>query len=171
MIYTEVRRKIKTGDMLLWRNHAGGGLRSTIERWFVSHGTASPYTHVGIAWVEHGRVWVMDVTTRGCAPRILSKAGDFDWIPAPSKLTPQALEFAFNGFGEFEYSKVQAVLGELGLLKVGADLQTQCAEYALTVWQASGMAPTTKATPAACADGGMTTWAAPIYSVTNEGRK
>lgn len=157
--------------MLLWRNHAGGGLRAIVERWFVSHGTASPYTHIGVAWVEYGRVWIMDVTTRGCAPRILSKAGDFDWIPAPEELSTKALEFAFSGFGEFEYSRFQAVLGELGLLKIGADLQSQCAEYALTVWQASGMAPTTKVTPAACADGGMTTWAAPIYNVTNGGRK
>lgn len=54
MKYEAIREQLKSGDMLLFRNHSGGGLRGILERWFVAHGTASPYTHVGVAWVEHG---------------------------------------------------------------------------------------------------------------------
>lgn len=171
MNYEQARSQIKTGDMLLFRNHVGGGLRATIERWFVSHGTGSPYTHVGVAWSEHGRVWIMDITTKGCAPRLLSSAGDFDWAPAPTALNEQALEFAFDGFGELTYSRIQAVLAELGLLKIGADMQSECAEYALTIWRKAGMPPTDKATPAACAEGAMLNWGASITAVENGGRK
>ncbi len=100
MQYAEARSKIKTGDMLLFRNHVGGGLRATLERWFVEHGTASPYTHVGVAWVEYGRVWCMDMTTKGCAPRLLSTCGDFDWAPSPAPLNDAGMAVAFEGFGE-----------------------------------------------------------------------
>lgn len=157
--------------MLLFRNHAGGGLRATMERWFVSHGTASPYTHVGVAWAEHGRVWCMDMTTRGCAPRLLSTCGDFDLAPSPTPLNEEALAFAFDCFGDLVYSKLQAVLAEIGLLKIGTDMQAQCAEYALTIWRKAGMPPTNKATPAACADGAMTAWGSAVYHVSNGGRK
>lgn len=48
-LYDQVRPRIKTGDMLLFRDHAGGGLRGVVERWIVRHSTASAYTHVGMA--------------------------------------------------------------------------------------------------------------------------
>lgn len=165
MNYQEIRDKIKTGDMILYRNHKGGGTRSVVERWFVTHGTASPYTHVGVAWVDHERVFLMDITTRGCAPRVLSKTGSFDWVPAPKELSETALCFAFNCFGEWEYSRWQAVMGELGLLNIGKDLQGQCAEYALSIWKIDGMAPSNLATPADCADGALSVWGSSITRV------
>ena len=165
MLYQQIRDKIKTGDMLLYRNHKGGGFRAIAERWFVSHGTASPYTHVGVAWVDHDRVFVMDITTRGCAPRLLSTTGSFDWAPAPKELSETALQFAFDCFGEWEYSRWQAILGELGLLTIGKDMQGQCAEYALSIWQTDGMAPSEKATPAACADGALSVWKTSITRI------
>lgn len=168
MIYSEIRDKIKTGDMLLYRNHQGGGLRATLERWTVSHGTASPYTHVGVAWVGHGRIWIMDITTKGCAPRLLSKTGHFDLAPAPMELSQGALNFAFEGFGELTYSKWQAFLGGLGKLNIGKDQLSQCAEYALTIWETSGMLPTNTATPSACADGALQRWGSSITFVTQE---
>lgn len=171
MIYPDARSQIKTGDMLLFRNHAGGGLRSMIERWFVSHGTASPYTHVGVAWADHGRVWVMDITTKGCAPRLLSTCGDFDWAPSPTTLNDAAMACAFDGFGELRYSKWQAFLAGFDALEVGIDKESECAEYALTIWHEAGIPPTDKATPAACADGALQTWGASITAVQNGGRK
>ena len=162
MKYTDARDKIKTGDMLLWRNHGGGPLRGIIERWIVAHGTATPYTHVGVAWAEHGRVWVMEITTKGCAPRLLSELGSFDWAPCPQPLTNAALEWAFGCFGEWEYSRWQAMLGALKRLVIGADNFGQCAEYALSIWARDGMAPTDTATPGACAEGAMRVWDVPI---------
>jgi hypothetical protein len=166
MQYADAREQIKTGDMLLYRNHQGGGLRAIIERWFVSHGTASPYCHVGVAWRDGDRrLWIMDLTTKGCAPRLLSKTGAFDWAPAPAPLTDAALGYAHDCFGEWVYSRLQAVEGELDSLSIGADKKGQCAEYALSVWRASGMAPSRRATPAACADGALYTWGSSILHV------
>lgn len=165
MKYSEARAKIKTGDMLLWRNHAGGSLRSVIERWFVSHGTASPHTHVGMALVALGRVWVMDITTKGCAPRLLSEEGAFDWIQAPKELSEAAQDYAFSCFGKWVYSRLQAVLGALKRLAIGADMNGQCAEYFLAICAVDNMAPTDTATPAACALGGMLNWG-PMTMVT-----
>lgn len=166
MEYAEARTWIKTGDMLLFRNHAGGGLRGIIERWFVSHGTASPYTHVGVAWVDGDRrAWIMDITTRGCAPRLLSSVGSFDWASSPKPLSATALRFAHDCFGEWLYSRWQAVLGALKSLVIGADKLGQCAEYAIAIWEIDGMAPTTTATPAACAEGALSVWKTSITRV------
>lgn len=171
MKYAEARLKIKTGDMLLWRNHKSGGLRATIERWFVEHGTASPYTHVGYAWVEHNRVWVIEITTKGCAPRLLSQVGDFDWAVAPKQGSEKALNYGFSCFGVWTYSKWQAIKGQLKTLIIGEDLSGQCAELAISMWRVDDMAPSTHATPAACAYGAMTEWGSSITYVDNGGIK
>lgn len=169
--YNEIRNKIKTGDMLLWRNHKQGGLRAIIERWFVEHGTASPYTHVGYAWADHNRVWVIEITTKGCAPRLLSQVGDFDWAPAPKEGSEKALNFAFSCFGVWKYSRWQAIKGQLKNLVIGADLAGQCAELAIAIWRVDGMAPTEYATPADCAYGAMVKWGSPVTYVDNGGIK
>lgn len=165
MKYSEARDRIKTGDMLLWRDHGIGPLRPLIERWIVRHSTASPHCHVGVAWVCFGRVWVMEITTKGCAPRLLSLTGQFDWAPAPRELSESALYFAFSCFGMWVYSRWQAVLGALKRLAIGADSFGQCAEYALAIWAKDGMAPTDTATPGACADGAMQVWGVPLTTV------
>lgn len=168
--YEHIRDRIKSGDMLLWRDHKGGPLRGIVERWIVRHGTASPYTHVGVAWADHGRLWVMDITTKGCAPRLLSTCGDFDWAPAPMELSERALAFAHGCFGEWVYSRYQAVMGALKRLTIGVDTVGQCAEYSLAVWQIDGMAPTEQATPGACADGALKTWGSALIYVNNKGQ-
>lgn len=165
--YEHIRARIKTGDMLLWRDHAGGPIRAVSERWIVRHTTASPYTHVGIALVWFGRVWVMDLTTKGCAPRLLSECGDFDWATAPRELSSAAVTFAFACFGEWVYSRWQAILGKLKRLVIGQDRKGQCAEFALAVWMQDGMAPTDEATPGACADGAMLVWRSSLMAVSN----
>lgn len=166
--YEQVRDRIQTGDALLFRDHHDGALRNKVERWIVRHVTASPYTHVGIAWVEHGRVWVMDLTTKGCAPRLLSRAGNFDWAAAPKPLSDTALQHAFSRFGELEYSRWEAFIAPFGFLKIGGNARGECAEFALDVWQQDGIAPCDIATPAAVADGVMQKWGASIVSVVSD---
>lgn len=170
MNYEDVRSKIKTGDMLLFRYHASQNLRTTIERWIVSHQTASPYTHVGIAWSEHGRNWCMDMTTKGCAPRLLSLCGDFDVAGSPMPLNEEALGFAFGKFGELQYSRWRAIGGALGLIDVKSERESMCAEYALAIYRKAGMAPCDIATPAMLASGAAITWGAPILSIKNGGQ-
>lgn len=76
----------------------------------------------------------MDITTKGCAPRLLSTCGDFDWAPAPAVLSDKALRYAQACFGEWTYSRLQAVLGKLKRLVIGQDSRGQCAEYCLAIW-------------------------------------
>ena len=166
MKYAAARTLIKTGDMLLWRDHAGGSIRSIVERWIVRHGTADPHTHVGLAWADHGRLWVMEITTKGCAPRLLSGCGPFEWAPAPAELSESALTFAHSCFGEWTYSRWQAILGALKRLVIGSDSVGQCAEYVLSVWRLDGMAPTDTATPGSCAAGAALVWDVPLTPVT-----
>lgn len=168
MKYAEARNRITTGDMLLWRDHKDGALRSIIERWIVRHGTASPYTHIGVAWADNGRVWVMDITTKGCAPRLLSECLPFDWSPAPEPLSESALNYAFSCFGVWTYSRWQAIAGAVKRLVIGVDTEGQCAEYALSVWRENGNQPSTIATPGDCADGAMEIWGSPLFNVIGE---
>ena len=165
MKYTDIRHLIKTGDMLLWRDHKAGSLRSVIERWVIRHGTASPYTHVGLAWKEYGRLWVMDISPKGCAPRLLSECDSFDWAPAPKALSDNALSIAFSCFGEWSYSRWQAILGGIKRLVIGKDKLGQCAEFVLYVLREDNMAPTDIATPGACAIGALQVWGSPITTI------
>lgn len=166
MKYSEVRPHLKTGDLLFWGEYKGGSLRSIIERWLVRHDTASPLIHVGMVWVDYERVWVMDITTEGCAPKLLSNCNDFYWAAAPRKLSDAGLTYAFHCFGKLTYSRWQAFLGSLKRLKIGADLKGQCAEFVLSVLNVDNMAPSTVATPAACADGAMKVWNAAMIAVS-----
>ena len=166
MKYAELRECIKSGDMLLWEGHATGDLRHDTEVELVEHATASNWTHVGVAWAEHGRVWVMDLATTGCAPRILSEDVPQGWIPAPRRLSDQAMAFAFSRFGKMTYSRWQAILGWAKRLVIGDDLAGQCAEYALEIYRVDGIAPSDVATPAACARGALARWpGASLYTV------
>jgi len=158
MIYETARPLIRSGDMLLWSRAGGWSSRGDLERHAVRIATESQWTHIGVAWAEHGRAWVMDLTTRGCAPRLLSSELPFWWIPAPRPLSEAALERAFARFGVLEYSRWQAVAGYLRWLDIGADLKGQCAEYALEIWRVDDMAPSTVATPYGCMAGAMRGW-------------
>lgn len=165
--YAKIRDSLKSGDMVLCRDSGLGSLRTRVERLIVKHGTASPYTHTGVVWKDLGRVWVMEMTTHGCAPHLLSTYGDFVLAYAPEELTEEALNYAHSQFGELTYSKWQAILGQLKHLTIGQDKKAQCAEYAISIWQKSGMPPTDIATPGACSEGAMLVWNSPLVSVKN----
>lgn len=165
MKYSEAREQIKTGDMLLWRNVQSSGARSVIEHWLVKHGTASPYTHIGVALVEHGRVSVMDLTTTGCAPRLLSSDVPCDWAPAPHELSEEALTFAFSCFGKITYSRWDAIVAAFVAFATGVEKPGQCAQYALSIWRKAGMPPSNFATPGACADGALSAWGSSITEI------
>ena len=170
--YAYIRPQMKTGDLLFWRNHKGGPTIGYLERFIVQAGTMSPYIHVGMCWVEGGRVWVMEITTRGCAPRLLSMTGDFAWIAAPQALSKEALWRAQSFFGEWTYSRWQAFTGWLGRLSIGKDLQGQCAEYVLTVLNDCEHLKFTNptATPQGVADAALMQWQTPLLHVSNPKR-
>jgi hypothetical protein len=165
MRYSKLRPRIKTGDLIVWAHRGNLRSRKGFETWLTRTAQQAPWTHVGVAWVEHGRVWVMDLTTRGCAPRLLSGDLPAYWIAAPRALGEPALHYAFSRFGELVYSRWQAVLGFLGLLRIGADLQGECAEYVLEIYRTEGIAPTDVATPAALVEAALAVWGRELVKV------
>ena len=53
--YSSIRSQVKSGDVFAW---AGNGIINDIIK-YVEHGL---YTHVGIAWVYSGRVFILQAT-------------------------------------------------------------------------------------------------------------
>lgn len=158
MSYTRHRSSIKSGDLLAWSSQGDWRSRHGLETHLTRIGTESEWTHVGIAWVEHGRVWVIELTTLGCAPRLLSDELPCAWLPAPRRLSDRALTYAFSRFGRLRYSRWQAVLGWLKRLTIGDDLAGQCSELVIEILRVDAMAPTDVATPAALIDGALRVW-------------
>lgn len=156
--YSDVREKLKSGDMVLWAAEPEGYSQHDMETHLVKMATESQWTHVGVLWVEHGRVFVMDLTTKGCAPRPLSEDLPVFIIPSPAPLSEMALRYAFSRFGRMVYSKWQALLGFMKRLTIGDDMSGECAEFVLEVYGVDGIAPTQIATPRDCFMGAMMRW-------------
>lgn len=131
MKYEEARPLIKTGDLLAWSSGSWktwSGIQINIVRLF----TRSEYSHVGMAYVAHDRVFIMEAVGAGVRLFPLSKEIPFYWIQKPHKLSRVATNFAFEHMGE-KYSKWQAILGGLKKLTLGEDNQWQCAEYVKSI--------------------------------------
>lgn len=124
--YTEARELIKTGDILGW-THAGGWFKSfynfkiNLVRLF----TRSKYSHVGVAVVLAGRVFILESVTGGVRLVPLSKFLPCDWADRPA-WSGDDLERAMSVCGE-PYSQLEAMLGALGE-NDDANGQWQCAE-------------------------------------------
>jgi hypothetical protein len=105
----------------------------------------SEYVHVGVAWVCGGRVFVLHEISGGVSITPLSHELPFYWIRS-GRWTPAAEEFALATVGQ-AYSKWQAVLAGLGLLRGGADDRWECAEWANQVLARCGHAVGDAMTP------------------------
>lgn len=145
MNYADAREKVKGGHLLAW-THRGFRSLYDIQLQIVRAFTRSEYCHVGIAWRVGGRLMVLEAVQTGVRIFPLSRLLPFYWIPVPAVWTPEAEEWALAQVGE-PYSKWQAVLAGLGLLKAGEDSIWQCAEYAQAVATGAGLVLVGKATP------------------------
>jgi hypothetical protein len=132
MRYAEYRGKIKSGDVLAWSFRGG---------WFDSWHSfkinavrlfqRSEYSHVGIAWVIAGRVFVLEsvvplvrsVPLSGLLPAyVISGRG----------LGRDQLELALSMVGKAEYSQWEAIKAFFGYNSLEND-RIQCAEYVIKV--------------------------------------
>lgn len=120
--YPEIRATIISGDIVAFK---GNGILDRIIRWW----TNSNYSHVGLAWVYGGRVYLLDSSRqKGVSLRPMSAAGDF-----------VILRKGKWNFGSDEIERAFSVLGNpyswLDLLKAAfkkatsGDEAFQCAEY------------------------------------------
>lgn len=147
MKYAEARPQIRSGDLLAW-SHRGWGSWYDIQIQMVRVFTQSEYSHVGVAWVTAGRVFALEAVQTGVRIFPLSRLLPFYWVPLGGAWAAEVEAWALAQVGE-PYSKWQAVLAGLGLLRAGEDNIWQCAEYAQEVARRQGTPLPGKATPAA----------------------
>jgi uncharacterized protein YycO len=137
MIYKEIRNKIRSGDVLAW-SHSGVKSWYDLQIFMVRLFTRSEYSHVGIAWVVAGRVFVIEAVSSGVRIYPLSLAGDFYHVSTDVKFDKGSEEVALSKIGE-KYSKIDAINAFIGKLKIGEGKSWECAEYVLFVLEECGI--------------------------------
>jgi hypothetical protein len=126
MKYSQVRDKIKTGDALVFSTTTWNGFWDWLAQ-LVRIKRRSKWSHIGMAVVWAGRVWVLEATRHGVWPIPLSnKKQDFGWIPC-SELGDAELERAFSIVGD-GYGWLDAYEADQGTLTPGANRLWECAE-------------------------------------------
>jgi len=122
MIYKDARKKIKSGDLLVW---SGNSIFGKIIKLF----TRSKYTHVGIAWKIGRRILIIE-SVEGYGVRIFpaSKNLPFYVIHTDVKWTKELESIALSRVGH-QYSWTGCVLGFFGI-NPPKDKRWQCAEFA-----------------------------------------
>lgn len=129
MRYQDARNKIKSGDLLAW-SHRGWRSWYDIQIQLVRFFTQSEYSHVGVAWVTGGRVFVIEAVTPKVRIYPLSKLGEFYWTPGFLDWTPELEERALGYVGT-EYSKMEALAAFFG--RTVDAMKMQCAKLVATL--------------------------------------
>lgn len=156
MKYDDARGEIRTGDLLAW-SHGGWGSWHDIQVSLVRMFTQSEFSHVGLALVGAGRVFILEAVGSGVRLFPLSRELPFYWIRRPRPLGPEAVDFAFDRLGD-GYSRLQAIRAFFGTLALGEDDQWECAEYVLSILKADGEALTNVATPTGVVRAALQKW-------------
>lgn len=124
--YSDIRDKIKSGDVLFWSNTSITCFSDLIDR-FIMFATNSKYYHVGVAWVVGGRVLVIESVITGVRIYPLSNELPVDIAFMPDYWNNAIEEFVLSHVGD-KYSVVDAVKAFFNILKNGKDLKWECAE-------------------------------------------
>ncbi len=127
MNYSEARSKIKSGDVLAWTHKKARtlyDLRVQLVRFF----TRSEYTHVGMAWVIGGRVFILESVATGIRIFPLSRELPFFWIPIDIDFSDDVLNAALAHLGE-PYSNLEGVMSLFKNITPGENQQWECAEF------------------------------------------
>ncbi len=153
MKYSDTRSEIKSGDLILLSHQAWDSWGS-IQSQVVKSVTQSEFSHVCVAWVIASRVFAIEAVVPKV--RIMPVSNMFEnggiyWIPMPDKpMTEAELEFGLKHVGD-SYSKLEAIMAQLELLKIGISEAWECAELTICMRKLSGLDLGPKGTPAAVA--------------------
>ena len=122
--YTASRHLIKSGDLLAWSRT--GFISRLVRAW-----TGSTYSHVGVAWVVAGRVFVLEALDgKGVVIRPLSNLLPVYHVDVGVIWTQERENFALKHVGE-SYSFLDAIRAGFGLQPKHKGWQ--CVEYASAV--------------------------------------
>ena len=143
MDYSTARPLIRSGD-LVSQSHGDWttfrGIKTNIVRIF----TRSTYSHVGIAWVIGGRVFMLEAVKPKLRIYPMSKIGDFYLLPLQARWCEVAENLALEKVG-VDYSELVAMKAFFEPLRQGE--ARECAAYALTVLAMDGIDLGNRATP------------------------
>ena len=145
MDYNTARPLIKSGDLLAW-THRSWKTWADIKIQLVRFFTQSEYSHVGIAYVIDGRVFVIEAVRPLVRIFPLSKTGTFYHLPLNGTWSTWAAEYAMSHIGE-PYSQLQAV--QAFFKPLTHDGLWECAELALAILDQTGVNLGQVATPTA----------------------
>jgi hypothetical protein len=121
MQYNEIRSEIKTGDIVLL---SGDTFLANV----VEYASPSKWSHLGVAWVTSGRVFLIDaVFNKGIRIVPLSHFKHFDLIQLHIDPTDESIEFMMSHIGE-SYDIREAILGWLSLPFIN-ETGWQCVEF------------------------------------------
>lgn len=164
MKYLEARPFIRSGDLLAfsggsWRTWAG--IKVNLVRMF----TRSTYSHVGLAWVVGGRVFVLEAVKPRLRIYPLSQCSNFYWLGLRAPWTPMAEAFALARIGSV-YSEWVAMQAFFEPLPKGS-IQ-QCAAYVREVLLVDGINLGDRSTPDAVVDAALARGAEIDFVTTKE---
>jgi hypothetical protein len=151
MKFSEAKSLIKSGDLIACSHQPWASI-SDIESHIVRIVTESEYSHVCVvAGSDRDSPYVLEAVVPSVGLNPLEKYLDygFFWIAVPDKpMTQQEREYGLSKVGE-EYSKLEAIEGQLDLLRIGCSERWECAELTICMRKLSGLDLGSKATPAA----------------------
>ena len=128
MRYQDLRDDIRSGDVLAWTHRAPPWASwYDFKVWLVRLGTRSEYSHVGLAWVVAGRVFVIESVTPLVRIVPLSNLLPAYHITADA-LTDEQERRALSLVGEGKYSQIEAALASLDK-NDESNAWWQCAEF------------------------------------------
>lgn len=143
MKYTDVRPLIRSGDMLAF-NHGDWNTIDGIKTQVVHMATRSTYSHVGLAWVVGGRVFVLEAVKPSIRIFPLSLSGPFYLLNMNAPWTPETEEYALLHIG-YPYSELNAM--EAFFVSLPEGDVSECAAYVHEVLLRDGINLGLRATP------------------------
>lgn len=143
MKYQDARPSIKSGDLLA-NSHGSWRTWRDIKVNLVRIFTRSTYSHVGVAWVVGGRVFVLEAVKPKVRIYPLSQWGAFYLVRVDASWHADTEEFALAGVG-YDYSEWDAVRAFFDDLEPGKI--SECAAYVIEVLRKDGINLGPRATP------------------------
>lgn len=167
MDYQNIRSKIKTGDLVFFSNR-GWKTWSDIESQIVRFFTRSNFSHVGMAYVQSGRVLILEAVGTGVRLHPLSDRLPGHLAVNPKQLDKHAEYWAFAQIGKPYESKLRMVWDYIFNKNVSSEKERfQCGEYVNQILKENGQQVAKDDSPSALFDLAAFHWPTNLYLIEN----
>jgi hypothetical protein len=126
MQYSNIRSTIKSGDVIAW-SEGGWSNWHDIQVSIVRMFTESEYSHIGVAYVVAGRVFVVEAVVPLIRIFPLSKLTPFFYFKAPDTWWSDKMEEELVSKVGLPYSKLEAIKAFMGMNTDGTE-NWECAK-------------------------------------------